>query len=384
MNTSLTRHLGQIGCLCLALTACAPGNTDTAAADAKMLVVPVTELIPRDTLIYREYVADVRAVRHVEIHARVRGYLEEIYVDEGKVVRKGQRMFRINSEEYKLELAKADAQLKTAIAEAKGYEVEQQRVRMLVEKDVVAATELELAHVRLEASRSRIDEARSARQDAAIKLARTEIRAPFEGVIDRIPLKVGSVIEEGELLTTVSDVHEIFTYFYVSENEYLDYVDALREHPRKELQAVDLVLADGTIFPHVGHIETVDGEFDANTGSIAFRARFPNPERLLKHGASGKVKLASKVKNSLIVPQQAVLELQDKNYVYVLDNEGRVSMRSFVASHRFSHFYIAASGLQPGEKIVYEGIQNLRDGMQVESVPARLDSLINNLPLTMQ
>jgi membrane fusion protein (multidrug efflux system) len=241
---------------------------------------------------------------------------------------------------------------------------------------VISKTELEVANSKLNAARARIEESRSAQANASIRLSYANIRASFDGIIDRIPLKSGSLVEEGTLLTSVSDNRAVFTYFNVSEGEYQEYIKTRQEHPNRKDTEVSLVLADGSTYPHAGKIETMEGEFDASTGSIAFRARFPNPDKLLKHGATGTVRLANRIDDALIVPQKAVFEIQDKNYVYVVDANNRITMKSFVPKARFSHFYIVESGLQPGERIVYEGIQNVKDGLQIVPHAVTLDSLL--------
>lgn len=340
-------------------------------------VLPVTRLIEKDTMLYRSYVANIQAVQNVEIRARVTGFLEKIYVDEGQEVEKGQLLFTISDAEYNAELAKARAVLSNVIAEAKAAELETDRVKLLVDKKVVADSELDVAKARLLAAQARIDEARSAETNAAMRLSYTKVRAPFDGFIDRIPLKKGSLINEGSLFTTVSDTREVYAYFNVSETEYLRYTKSLAkgaDHYKKVL----LELADGTRYHHTGEIETIEGEFESNTGSIAFRARFPNPGKLLKHGASGKVKLASELDGVVIIPQKAVFEMQDKNYVFVVDDDNAVTMRSFAPQTRFAHFYIVASGLKPGERVVCEGVRNIRDGMKIEPRAISMDSLLRN------
>jgi len=341
-------------------------------------VLPVTKLITKDTVLLHEYVTGIQAVRNVEIRARVSGFLDKIFVDEGKEVKKGQPLFQINDEEYKTDLARAKANLTSAIAEAKTAELDLDRVRTLVDKKVISKTELEVAKAKLTAAQAKIEEARSAQANAALKLSYTFIKAPFDGVIDRIPLKVGSLIEEGTLLTTVSDNSAVFAYFHVSENEYLQYVKTKLRSEDAENSNVTarLVLADGTSYGHKGKIETMEGEFDESTGSIAFRARFPNPEKLLKHGSTGRVRLANDVEDALMVPQKAVFEIQDKNYVFVLDSQNKVKMQEFKPRTRFSHFYIVESGLEPGDRVVYEGIQNIRDGAQIVPEYIAMDSLL--------
>jgi RND family efflux transporter MFP subunit len=341
---------------------------------------PVTAVIAKDTVLHHNYVADIQAVRNVEIRARVKGFLDNIYADEGQEVKKGQLLFRINAAEYKAELAKAKAMLSSTIADAKAAGFEVERVRMLVEKKVIAATELEVATAKQEAINARIDEARSAMENIAMRLSYTDIRAPFDGIIDRIPLKAGSLIDEGTLLTTVSDTREMYAYFNVSETEYLEYIKLNKSQEKPANKVVQLILADGSIFPWPGKIETIEGEFEENTGAIAFRARFANPGKLLKHGASGKVQLDNSLENALIVPQKAVFEMQDKNYVFVVDAANKIKMKSIVPKTRFSHFYVVAAGLEQGEQVIYEGVRSCRDGMQIRPLLVSVDSLINAVP----
>ncbi|WAC11964.1 efflux RND transporter periplasmic adaptor subunit [Dyadobacter pollutisoli] len=357
---------------------CASKSEGISESRDSILTIPVTELRPQKTELLREYVGDIHAIRNVEIYARVKGYLEEVYVDEGKEVKKGQTLFRINNEEYEAQLAKAKANLQSAIAEAKGAELELKRVRLLVEKNVITKTEVELAEAKLAAVNAKIEEARSEKSNAAIQLAHTEIKAPFDGIIDRIPFKMGSLINEGTLLTTLSDTKTVFAYFNVSENEYLEYVRARGKAAEKEA-IVELELSDGTFFKHKGAIETMEGAFDEGTGSIAFRARFSNPEKLLKHGSTGTIRLTNTVDNAILIPQKATFEIQDKSFVYVVNKNNQIKTRSFVPKSRFSTYYVVKSGLESGETIVCEGIQGLKDGATISPKTISMDSLkINN------
>lgn len=355
---------------CVAIAACGPERkTDTQQK------LPVTELIAKDTVLHREYVADINAFRNVEIRARVQGYLDYIYVDEGQEVKQGQLLFRINDQEYRAAYTQAKANLRSIEADAKAIELELHQVKLLVEKDIISRTELEMAQAKLAAVRAKTEEARSSLSNAEIRLSHTQIKAPFDGVIDRLPFKMGSLIDEGSLLTTVSDVDAFYSYFNVSEKEYLEYIKKKLNH-KKENDEVELILADGTLYAHKGKIETMEGEFEASTGNIAFRAKFPNPQKLIKHGASGRVRLTNTVQNALFVPQKATMEIQDKTYVFVVDGKNTVKMQSFTPKLRFSHFYIVETGLKPGDKVVYEGIQNIRNGMSITPAYLPLDSLI--------
>ncbi|MBN8825607.1 MULTISPECIES: efflux RND transporter periplasmic adaptor subunit [unclassified Spirosoma] len=363
--------------MCLAGCAGQDSQTET----TEKLTLPVVQLARQSTTLQRDYVTTLEAVRNVEIRARVSGFLEKIYVDEGQSVHQGQLLFSLNAAEYKVGLDKAKASLKSAEASAKTAEVEVTRVKLLVEKKIVSPSELDLAKAKLDVAKAQIEEAQSALSTASLRLAHASIRAPFDGVINRIPFKIGSLIEEGALLTTVSDIREVFAYFDVSEKEYLGFLKKHRELTGKNGQEVEMMLADETPYPHKGRIETMESVFEEESGTIAFRARFPNPQKLLKHGSSGKIRLPNIVGDALLVPQKAVFEVQDKNFVYVVDKTNKVKSRSFVPQARVGLNYIVRSGLAPGERVVYEGIQNIRDGDQI--IPEAVEADSASAPATL-
>ncbi|WP_426492113.1 efflux RND transporter periplasmic adaptor subunit [Hymenobacter sp. 102] len=338
--------------------------------------LPTTQLTARDTMLTHDYVADIQAVQNVEIRARLEGFLEQMYVDEGQAVRKGQPLFRINDAEYKSRLSRAQAALSSAKAAARVARLELERVQLLTDKNIISKTELEVAQAKYHAAEADVQQARSTAANAALHLSYTLVRAPFDGVINRIPLKKGSVIEDGTLLTTVSDIDEMFAYFNVSEAEYLEYVKKSRRDSSRRTNVAQLLLADGSVYPVRGRVETVESQFQASTGSIAFRARFDNPQQLLRHGASGKVRLSNTVEDAVLVPQKSVFEIQDKNYVFLVDQQGRVKQHAFQPRTRLSDFYVVKTGLKSGDNIVYEGVQDLRDGATIRPQPVAMSKLI--------
>jgi membrane fusion protein, multidrug efflux system len=350
----------------------AKGNTEKKLEAPEL---PVIKLAPIDTILHKTYVANINAYQHVELRAKVSGFLEQILIDEGQFVKKGQLMFMLNDAEFKVQLSEARAALSSAMADIKSAEVELDRVKKLVNKNIVSTSELELANVRLTAAKAKADEARAKEERAQIHLAYTSIRAPFDGIIDRIPLKLGSLVTEGTLLTSVSDIHAMHVYFNVSEQEYLHYVQNKKAGQQMKQQPATLVLADGNTYKHEGKIETMEGEFEKETGSIAFRAIFPNPGKLLKHGASGKIVLTTKSSDALMIPQRAVFEIQDRNYVFVLTDKNTVRMKSFTPGARVDDFVLVESGLEAGDQIVYEGVQNIREGSPIKPRMISADSL---------
>ena len=339
-----------------------------------ILEFPVTTVIRKDTVLFHEYVVDIHAIKNVEIRARVQGYLDYIYVDEGQSVKAGQLLFKINDEEYVAEVAKSKASVNSAIAEEQAMQLEAERVSILVEKNVVSQTELRLAKAKVDMAKAKVEEAKSHLSLANIRYAHTNIRAPFDGVVDRLPFKIGSLINEGHLLTTLFDSKFVYAYFRVSEKEYLEYI---KSHPDdRRSNTVDLIQADGNKHQQVGRIETLEGEFDTSTGTIAFRAKFPNPQLILKHGSSGKVRLSNNIENALMIPQKATFEIQDKTYVFLVDADNKLKVKGFVPRARLSHFYIVESGLQEGDRLIYEGIKDARDGMLIKPSNISSDSIL--------
>ena len=308
----------------------------------------VTSPLRMDTSFTKEYVSQIKSVRNIEIRAQEKGYLQNIYVDEGQYVKAGQLLFRITPKMYEAELQKAEA-------EVKSEELELQNTKVLVDKNVVSKNEQAMAQAKL-------DQAKAGMSLAKLHLSFTEIRAPFDGTIDRIPKKLGSLIDEGELLTSLSDNSQMFAYFNVSEPEYLDYETNAKGRGSNK---VGLLLANNLPLKYKGDVETVEGEFDSETGNIAFRARFPNPDRLLKNGETGKVQMTIPVTQALIIPQKATYEIQDKVYVFVVDKNNVVKSRNITLAGEMPDLYVVGSGIAENDKILLEGVQKARDDEKI-------------------
>lgn len=347
-------------------TACNLSASDetTQTEPAKL---PVVKVMQQDVELNQDLVADIQAIQNVEIRARVDGFLKEIHVDEGKVVQKGQLLFSLADEEYEVAVSRARADLAGAEAEARAAEVELEQVKNLVGKKVVANTELRLAESKADAARAKADAARSELDKARIRLDFTHVKAPFSGVVDLLPLKRGSLIKEGTYLTTMSDISSAFAYFHLTERQYLQFAKGKGSGDLRN-GSIELILADGTQYPHPGNVETMQGEFQEETGTLSFRARFPNPNGLLKHGATGRVRLSTKVNKALLVPQKSCFELQDKTFVYLVGKDGSITTRSLKPSARYQDYYVVDEGLAAGDMVVYEGFQSLKDGDKISPV----------------
>ncbi|MBY0369983.1 efflux RND transporter periplasmic adaptor subunit [bacterium] len=299
--------------------------------------------------ITQQYVGQVRAIQHIELRALERGYLNEIFVDEGQQVKKGQQMFRImpmiNAAEYKKAEAEADL-----------AKIEYDNTETLAKRKVVSKNELLLA-------KAKYEKAKASRELAKIHLDLTEIKAPFDGIMGRFNVRLGSLLEEGELLTTLSDNSKVWVYFNVSEAEYLDY----RTHSKDPNQmAVGLKMANGQLFESPGKVETIEADFNNETGNIAFRATFPNEKGILRHGETGNVLVTVPLKDALVVPQKATFDILDKKFVYVVDKEHVVTPRELKIGEEIPHLYVVTSGLEEGDQILFEGLGKVKQGDKIE------------------
>jgi RND family efflux transporter MFP subunit len=358
MNLNISRLCYSAGLMSLAIslfTTCSTKDSNKSEAETFLVIHPIIT----DTAYATEYVADIHSIQNTELRAKVGGYLEAIHADEGQYVKAGQLLFTISRQLYQQELLKANAALASAIAETKAAEVERMNAQALVEKNIVSQSELDLAIAKVEAFKAKTEEARANETSAQLQLSYAQVKAPFSGYINRIPNKVGSLIEEGELLTTISNNEEMLVYFNVSEKEYLDYALAQVDGKPRE---VSLILANDKIYPLHGKVETTESEIDKSTGSIAFRARFTNPDHILKHGSSGKIRVNTELKNVMLVPQKSTFEIQENLYVFLVDEHNKVSMRKIVPSLYLSHYYVINSGLSSEDRFILEGIQRVRPG----------------------
>lgn len=342
-------------CSILITAGCTSAKPEPSATE----MFPVINPTVKDTVYIRDYVADIHSVQNTELRAKTAGYLEFIHADEGQFVKAGQILFTISRQQYQQEVLKAEAALASAIAETKAAEVELNNARALVERNIISQSEVDLATANVDALKAKTAEAHAHRASAQLQFSYTQIRAPFAGYINRIPNKVGSLIEEGELLTTISNNDEMLVYFNVSEREYLEYTMAPSD---QRLNEVELVLANGQVYELKGKVETVESEVDKATGSIAFRARFRNPSQILKHGSSGKILVSSELKNALLIPQKSTFEVQENIYVFVVTEGNIVQQRKIVPSFRLPQLYVISAGLTATDKFVYEGIQKLKEG----------------------
>lgn len=356
-----SNHILMAVLLCSALSSCSNNNKSNAKEEERS--VPVYAVQERDTVVEVPYVADIQANRNVEVYSRTTGILDRIYIKEGEQVKQGQLLFKINDAELQIELSKAKAAYNSAAADAKVAKVEAERVRTLVDKKVITQTELDLANAKYHAALAKAEVALAEKNAVQKQISYTEIRSPFSGVVDRIPLKEGSLVTPSSLLTTLSDLHTVYAYFNISENEYLQL--AMQENNEFRLDDIKLQLPNGQDYPHRGKLSSAESEVDMNTGNIAYKVQYPNPRGILRHGSSGKIIISRSQPKAIMIPQKAVFEIQDKNYVFLVDNDNIVRQKGVELSYRLADYYVVTEGLKEGDRIVLEGIQTLREGQKI-------------------
>jgi membrane fusion protein (multidrug efflux system) len=323
-----------------------------------------TSAVQKDTTVNKEYVSQVHAYQHIELRALEKGYLQKVLVDEGQTVKKGQLLFQIQPTIYQAEAQKATAEVDFA-------HVEYQNVKALADKNIVSSSEVALAKAKLAKATAELTLAQT-------HLKFTEIRAPFDGIVGKFEdVRLGSLLDEGELLTTLSDNSKMWVYFNVPEAEYLDYAMATKSSNEK----VNLKLANHQLFSEDGIIETIESDFNNTTGNIAFRATFPNPKRLLRHGQTGVVVWPKELKNATIIPQRATYEILEKKYVFLVDKEGLVSSHEVKIASELNHIYLISEGIKPTDVFLLEGLRKVKNGDHIAFETIAPTEVFNNLNL---
>jgi len=297
----------------------------------------------------QQYVCQIHSQRHIMVRALQVGYLEGIPIKEGQRVKEGDLLFKVRPVLYQTKL---DAEN----AEAKLAQLQLQYTKKLCDDKVVSKNEVSLREAELAKAQAKA-------QLAAAELDFATVKAPFEGIVDRLRQQQGSLVQEGEVLTTLSDNSVMWVYFNVPESRYLEFMEDRKNN--KEDPQVELVLANGEKFPHLGKIGAIEADFNNTTGNIAFRADFPNDDRVLRHGQTGTVTINRVQENQTVIPQRATFEVLDRRYVYVVDGDHVAHQREISVQNELDDIYVV-DGVGPSDKIVLEGIAQVHDGDKVE------------------
>ncbi|MDP4290507.1 MAG: efflux RND transporter periplasmic adaptor subunit [Bacteroidota bacterium] len=338
---------------------------------------------PQDATIYDDYPATIQGEDIVEIRPMVDGYLEEIYVPEGAIVKKGQLLFKIKNPQYEQAIVSANAAIKIARADVDVAEKNVEKVKPLVEKEIVSKYELEFAQYTLQSKEAVLAQANANLANAKTNMEYTILHSPLDGVIGSIPYKIGALVSSttANPLTTLSNISNIYAYFSMNEKQLLALSNAVAGNTLQEklnhLPAARLLLADGSLYPETGKLETASGFINTQTGTASFKAMFPNPLGIINSGASATVRLYSTISSALLVPQSASYELQDKQFVYTLTAENRVKNTAIISKpSNDGQFLIVLEGLKKGDRVLING-SNLKDNTLVIPRPARMDSIVN-------
>lgn len=323
------------------LTSCGPHQLH----EKEPLRLATAQPLREDTVLTRDYVGQIRSAQHIEIRALERGYVRNVSIDEGQLVKEGQDLFQVMPRLYEAELQKAQAEVDFA-------KIEYENTLKLQKDKVVAVSELNLA-------KAKLDKANAELALAQTHLDFTSLKAPFDGLSGRLEVRKGSLVEEGELLTTLSDNREVWVYFNVPETEYLEFQKNMRDEPSLQ---VKLQMANHELYDQPGKITAIEADFNNETGNIPFRATFPNPEGLLRHGQTGNIVIEVPVENALLIPQKATYEILDKRFVYIVDNKQQIHSREVSIEAEIPDLFLVKSGLEPQEQILLDGLRKVRDG----------------------
>ncbi|WP_199120340.1 efflux RND transporter periplasmic adaptor subunit [Pedobacter sp. ASV28] len=322
-------------------------------------------LDPTDAAIEKRYPGMIEGTVNVEIKAQVSGYLEAIYVKEGDYVKKGQSLFRIKGDVFNEQINNSRATLKSALAAQATAKIEIEKIRPLVAEKVVSDIQLKTAEANYEAATAQVAQAKAALGSSQINADFAVIKAPVSGYIGRIPNRAGNLVTPADAipLTTLSEIDQVLVYFSMSEADFIAF-----NRDRKTdagMNTVSLIMADGQAYAHKGKLEFASGNIERSTGSIALKAVFSNPDKLLRSGGAGRIIITKQMKEALVIPMASVKDVQDKFFVFTLADSSKVAMKAIEIEGRSGDHYIVKSGVAKGEKIAINSIDALAEGMKV-------------------
>lgn len=379
-----------IGLSCFFITTffvgCKVKDDEAKAKTPQVKDYAVLTVQPRAATTFTDFPATIQGQEIVEIRPMVDGYLEAIYVQEGATVKKGQLLFKIKNPQYEQAVVTANAAIKIAIADVNAAKMDVEKVRPLVEKDIVSKYQLESAQYTQQSKEAALAQAYATLANAKTNVGYTILRSPQNGVIGSIPYKIGALVSSTttEPLTVMSNIGNVYAYFSLNEKQLLSFssnvAGATMQDKLSHLPAASLILADGTEYSEKGKLETASGLINTETGTASFKATFPNPLGIIRSGASATVRVPRTVDTALLVPQSASFELQDKRFVYTLTSDNKVISTAIVSKPtNDGQFLIVQQGLQKGDRVLING-SNIKDSTMIRPRPVNADSLYKNIP----
>lgn len=351
---------------------------------------PVIAVNTQSAQTQTDYPATIQGVQNIEIRPKIDGYVQKILVDEGQQIRKGQLLFVISAPQYEQDIATAKANIKIAVAEVNAAKMQVNKVKPLVDQDIVSSYQLDAARYSLQSKEAALAQANATLNNAKINLGYTQIYSPANGVIGILPYKIGSLVNSNTTnpLTTVSNIDKIYAYFSINEKQSLDFFTSVAGTTMQDklatLPPVTLILANGYEFPFKGKVETASGLINAQTGAVNMRATFINSGGLVRSGSSALVRIPQDLSNTLLIPQKSTYQIQGKTFVYRVDKNNKVSSVEVVTGGSTGQAFVIKKGLSVGDKIVVDGIASLRENLQIKPQQINSDALYKTILLPSQ
>jgi len=383
---NIFKSLGFIWMMVVAISCSNSQGGNQQGASSQPKTYKVIELQPQSTTMYKDYPTTLQGQQTVEIRPRIAGYIDEILIDEGAHVKKGEVLFRIFANDIQASVRSAEAQVKVAEADVASAKINLEKTRPLVTKDIISKFDLESVESSVLAKEAQLAQAKAMLANAKANLQYTVITSPTTGIIGNFPYRVGSLVSSSinPPLTTVSNTTTMYAYFAMNEKEFLALTRDLNGNTLQEklnnLPDVLLVLADNSIYNLSGRIETASGLVDPQTGAINIRATFANPVGTLRSGGSGLVRIPRHINSAILIPQKVTYELQGKHFVYVVGSDNKLKNTEIeVLVGNLKDSYVVTGGLKAGEKVVVEGIASLKNDEVINPDVIDAQSLSENL-----
>lgn len=359
-------------------TSCEGIKSKEKETNIKPIALPIYTVDTSSASTIKDYIGTIEGKVNVEIRPQVEGILQEIYVDEGSFVQQGQKMFKVDASAYQEVLNNMLATQNVAKAKLENAKLEVERLKPLVDNDVISDVKLKSARSDYDVAKASLDQTAAAVRSAQINTGFTIIKAPVSGYIGRLPKRIGNLVTKGdkEALTILSDVQQVYVYFSMNEADFLyfsklkakeDSAMGIKYDKNNQLKfpEISLILADGEAYSKKGHVDAINGQVDRTTGAISLRAIFTNDDNILRSGSTGTLKISETKKGVIQIPQIATSDLQDKTFVYVLNAQNKAERKSIKIAGKSKDNYIISEGLAIGDRVLLSGLDKITEGSTI-------------------
>src|SRR5690554_1569970 len=363
------------------LTACG-GKKEEQGAKGEIETYKVLALEKTSTTLLTSYPTSLEGVKDIDIRPKIDGYIDEVLVDEGQEVSKGQLLFRISNPQYSQDMKGLQAAVQTAKSAVEAAELQVTKTKPLVEKGIISAFELQNVEIALDARKSDLANAEARYNNAVTNVGYTQIKSPVDGVVGTLPFRLGSYVNSNtaQPLTQVSDISVIQAYFSIGEKQQLDLITSIEGNTFQEkiekLPPVNLILSNGMQYEHSGKIKSFSGQVNKQTGAFRVRADFENPEKLLRSGASATIQIPQKLQNVIVIPQRSTFEMQDKRMTYVLEDNIVKAVPIITRPVPGGQLFVVDEGLAESDLVLIEGVGILPEGAEIEPEVVKLSEFL--------